>query len=126
MDGLRGVGGVAFTHDTARRAAGQRPGAGGPSAYADCAGAAANHPGIRGISRARPCCGSAIKQYNRRTVFLTDEHERLCHAPPAGGAGSEGMIAARGAAMEKKLCIASMCVAGVLLLLFILDIATGI
>ena len=27
-----------------------------------------------------------------------------------------------GAAMEKKLCIASMCVAGVLLLLFVLDL----
>jgi hypothetical protein len=36
------------------------------------------------------------------------------------------MIAARGAAMEKKLCIASLCVAGLLLLLFILDIAIGI
>lgn len=35
------------------------------------------------------------------------------------------MIAARGAAMEKKLCIASLCVAGLLLVLFILDIATG-
>jgi hypothetical protein len=35
------------------------------------------------------------------------------------------MIAARGAAMEKKLCIASLCVAGLLLLLFILDLATG-
>lgn len=36
------------------------------------------------------------------------------------------MIAARGAAMEKKLCIASLSVAGLLLLLFILDIAVGI
>ena len=27
--------------------------------------------------------------------------------------------------MEKKLCIASLCVAGLLLLLFILDLATG-
>jgi hypothetical protein len=32
------------------------------------------------------------------------------------------MTAARGAAMEKKLCIASMCVAGLLLLLFMLDL----
>jgi hypothetical protein len=36
------------------------------------------------------------------------------------------MTAARGAAMEKKLCIASLCVAGLLLILFILDIAIGI
>jgi hypothetical protein len=36
------------------------------------------------------------------------------------------MIAAQGAAMEKKLCIASLCVAGLLLLLFVLDIAIGI
>jgi hypothetical protein len=31
-----------------------------------------------------------------------------------------------GAAMEKKLCIASLSVAGVLLLLFVLDLFTGI
>jgi hypothetical protein len=36
------------------------------------------------------------------------------------------MIAARGAAMEKNLCIASMSVAGLLLLLFVLDLAIGI
>jgi hypothetical protein len=36
------------------------------------------------------------------------------------------MTAARGAAMEKKLCIASMCVAGLLLLLFVLDMAAGV
>ncbi|MFO0810060.1 MAG: hypothetical protein U0746_15675 [Gemmataceae bacterium] len=36
------------------------------------------------------------------------------------------MTAVRGAAMEKKLCIASLCIAGLLLLLFILDIAIGI
>jgi hypothetical protein len=32
------------------------------------------------------------------------------------------MLMARGAAMEKKLCIASMSVAGLLLLLFVLDL----
>ena len=36
------------------------------------------------------------------------------------------MIAARGAAMEKKLCIASLSVAGLLVILFILDLAIGI
>jgi hypothetical protein len=36
------------------------------------------------------------------------------------------MVAVRGAAMEKNLCIASLVVAGLLLLLFILDIAAGI
>jgi hypothetical protein len=36
------------------------------------------------------------------------------------------MTAARGAAMEKKLCIASMSVAGLLLILFLLDLAIGI
>jgi hypothetical protein len=35
------------------------------------------------------------------------------------------MLALRGAAMEKKLCIASLSVAGVLLLLFVLDLFTG-
>jgi hypothetical protein len=35
------------------------------------------------------------------------------------------MMAARGAAMEKKLCIASMSVAGLLLLLFVLDLIIG-
>ena len=34
------------------------------------------------------------------------------------------MQAVRGGAMEKKLCIASMSVAGVLLLLFVLDLIT--
>ncbi len=36
------------------------------------------------------------------------------------------MLAARGAAMEKNLCIASMSVAGLLLLLFVLDVIVGI
>jgi hypothetical protein len=36
------------------------------------------------------------------------------------------MQAVRGAAMEKKLCIASMSVAGLLLLLFVLDLIVGI
>ena len=36
------------------------------------------------------------------------------------------MFAARGAAMEKNLCIASMSVAGLLLLLFVLDMALNI
>ncbi len=36
------------------------------------------------------------------------------------------MLAVRGAAMEKKLCIASLSVAGVLLLLFVLDLFIGI
>jgi hypothetical protein len=35
------------------------------------------------------------------------------------------MLAVRGAAMEKKLCIASLSVAGVLLLLFVLDLFIG-
>ena len=35
------------------------------------------------------------------------------------------MQAVRGAAMEKKLCIASMSVAGLLLLLFVLDLIVG-
>jgi hypothetical protein len=35
------------------------------------------------------------------------------------------MLAVRGAAMEKKLCIASMSVAGVLLVLFVLDLFIG-
>jgi hypothetical protein len=35
------------------------------------------------------------------------------------------MQAVRGAAMEKKLCIASMSVAGLLLLLFVLDLILG-
>jgi hypothetical protein len=36
------------------------------------------------------------------------------------------MIAARGAAMEKKLCIASLSIAGLLMVLFILDLILGI
>jgi hypothetical protein len=36
------------------------------------------------------------------------------------------MTAARGAAMEKKLCIASLSIAGLLMLLFILDLIIGI
>jgi hypothetical protein len=36
------------------------------------------------------------------------------------------MLAVRGPAMEKKLCIASLSVAGVLLILFLLDLFVGI
>jgi hypothetical protein len=36
------------------------------------------------------------------------------------------MLAARGGAMEKNLCIASMSVAALLLLLFVLDLIVGI
>jgi hypothetical protein len=36
------------------------------------------------------------------------------------------MVAVRGVAMEKNLCIASLVVAGLLLLVFILDLAAGI
>jgi hypothetical protein len=36
------------------------------------------------------------------------------------------MQAVRGTAMEKKLCIASMVIAGLLLLLFLLDLIIGI
>ena len=35
------------------------------------------------------------------------------------------MLAARGGAMEKNLCIASMSVAGLMLLLFVLDLLIG-
>jgi hypothetical protein len=46
-------------------------------------------------------------------------------ATPAAEAGVCCMMAARGAAMEKNLCIASMSVAGLLLLLFVLDLVLG-
>jgi hypothetical protein len=36
------------------------------------------------------------------------------------------MLAVRGVAMEKKLCIASLSVAGVLLILFVLDLIIGL
>lgn len=47
--------------------------------------------------------------------------------PRLWGIGMAGMLTVgKGAAMEKKLCIASMSVAGLLLLAFIIDIPLGI
>src|SRR5207248_3988177 len=97
--------------------------------FAACTGCARGRPRQspdRVISCARPRCDRAKRQYNGNVVRLGT---RSGDDPPFRRRRRWGaccMQAVRGAAMEKKLCIASMSVAGLLLLLFILDLIVGI